>query len=221
MKQCPQCQKTYADDISYCLDDGSTLFFNVHSTYDEVPTVVLSRLNTDAKRPINQTAAWVYPVVGVMSGLIVVFAFLAALPYLTAKKEDTGETTQAKVANKNEKSVVSESETKPSPTIQTIIVEKEVPKAVSVPSPSSAAPIKQTAYSAVTVNSPRDGYLALKSEPCVAPCGTMLLKIPHGTRLSLGTCKDALEVADKRRGRWCSTSYGGYTGWVFDAFVTR
>jgi hypothetical protein len=97
------------------------------------------------------------------------------------------------------------------------------PQVVTTPiSPTPTLPtVASSAFPIVTVNSPRDHYLALKSEPCSAPCGTMLLKIPHGTRLSLGSCKDNFEVADRRRGRWCYTSYGGYTGWIFDAFVTR
>lgn len=86
----------------------------------------------------------------------------------------------------------------------------------------SSAPFEnQAADQVVTVDSPRDGYLALKSEPCIAPCGRTLFKIPHGTTLSLGTCKDNFEMADRRRGRWCYTSYAGQTGWVFDGFVTR
>jgi hypothetical protein len=218
MKQCPQCQKIYADDMIYCLDDGSTLFFNSFSNNEEIPTVISSKQRINPQPSVNQNAKWMYPLIGVMSGLIIVFAFLAALPYLTAKKEGILDTTSP---SKNEKVTTSQRESIPSPTVQTIIVEKEVPKSVSVPQPSAPPSEKQVNYPVVTVNSPRDGYLALKSEPCVAPCGTMLLKIPHGTRLSLGTCKDNLEVADRRRGRWCYTSYGGYTGWIFDAFVTR
>lgn len=71
-----------------------------------------------------------------------------------------------------------------------------------------------------TVTSPDDGFLALKSEPCVAPCGTMLLKISHGTQLSIDTCKKDFEIADKKLGRWCNTSFNGQRGWVFDAFLT-
>lgn len=130
MKHCPQCQKTYSDDTSFCLDDGSTLFSSNFSSYDETPTVISQNLHPNHQSPVSQTAKWVYPVVGVMSGLIIILGFLAVLPYLTDKKESSAETTNTKELNKNEKVTTSENVAVPSPSIQTIIVEKEVPKAV-------------------------------------------------------------------------------------------
>jgi uncharacterized protein YraI len=49
----------------------------------------------------------------------------------------------------------------------------------------------------------------------------LLVKIPHGTRITLESCKAAVEIADRRPGHWCYTSYGGVSGWIFDGFVTR
>ncbi|WP_428995635.1 SH3 domain-containing protein [Lamprobacter modestohalophilus] len=72
------------------------------------------------------------------------------------------------------------------------------------------------AYSAgnvsVTVNTPGDGFLALRSEP-TTKSGRRLVKIPHGTPIQLGTC-----LRDQG-GNWCQTSYNGLSGWVFDRYV--
>ena len=68
----------------------------------------------------------------------------------------------------------------------------------------------------VMVNTPGDGYLALRSEPS-AQRGQRLLKIPHGTMLTLGRC---VAVAGDDR-RWCRTSYAGKTGWVFERYLRR
>lgn len=66
-----------------------------------------------------------------------------------------------------------------------------------------------------TVNTPGDGFLALRSEPSTQH-GRRLLKIPHGTMLTLGRC-----VAAAGEDRWCRTSYADKTGWVFERYVLR
>ncbi|MFN2201254.1 MAG: SH3 domain-containing protein [Caldilineaceae bacterium] len=65
----------------------------------------------------------------------------------------------------------------------------------------------------VTVESPRDGFLALRSEPSVKS-GVRLAKIPHATALTLGECREAV---DKRV--WCRTSFQGKTGWIAKRYV--
>lgn len=178
-------------------------------TSGEMPTQGIPRpRNTEYPPPVttSSSSAWVFPLVGVLCGLVVVLGYFA---FFRAPSTDspvvTPKSTETREPNNNV-------ETRPTRKVETTPLPPPQP-----PPP----PVSQTAYPVVTVNSPRDGYLALKSEACIAPCGTTLFKIPHGTRLSLGTCKDNFEVADRRRGRWCYTSYGGYNGWIFDGFVTR
>jgi hypothetical protein len=67
------------------------------------------------------------------------------------------------------------------------------------------------------VNSPGDGFLALRTYPN-SETGTRILKIPHGAIISVGACLNSSRRA-KRSGRWCRASYDGYSGWVFDAFL--
>ncbi len=216
MKRCSQCGQTYPDDsFDYCLSDGALLIFadsGRSASSQETPTVIIPRppitqFQTPPPVAAASSAKWIFPVVGILCGLVVVFGFFAFFKDAPSDRNATAQTnTENREANK------------PTETPRSARVESTPVPPPPSPPPNSA---QQTDYPVVTVNSPRDGYLALKSEPCVAPCGSTLIKIPHRTRLALGTCKDYFEVADRRRGRWCYTSYGGYTGWVFDAFVTR
>lgn len=65
----------------------------------------------------------------------------------------------------------------------------------------------------VKVNTPGDGFLALRSEPS-AKRGQRLTKIPHGTYLQLATCEVNVQGET-----WCETNYHGFTGWVYQKYV--
>jgi uncharacterized protein YraI len=65
------------------------------------------------------------------------------------------------------------------------------------------------------VNSPGDGFLALRSEPSTQS-GFRVNKIPHGTELTLGEC-----ITTPTRDHWCKTHYLGKVGWVLDRYVKR
>jgi hypothetical protein len=67
------------------------------------------------------------------------------------------------------------------------------------------------------VNSPGDGFLALRTLPN-SEIGERILKIPHGSIISVGACGPVVTPV-RRSGRWCQASYNGYTGWVFDAYL--
>lgn len=218
MKRCPTCNQTFGDENAFCLDDGTPLLGNIGNEgfggfqpSGEMPTQYIPRPQNTSAHVLPNSGKWVFPVVGILCGLVVVLGFFAFFRETSSEKAVVSQQyTEPREANKN---------TESRPTRQ--VEAPPLPLQPLPPPPSPPPSVNQLAYPVVTVNSPRDGYLALKSEPCIAPCGTTLLKIPHRTRLTLGTCKNNFEVADRRRGRWCYTSHGGYTGWVFDAFVTR
>lgn len=67
------------------------------------------------------------------------------------------------------------------------------------------------------VNSPGDGFLALRSEPN-ADYGYRIVKIPHGSNVKVLSCLGGSRVGGKA-GRWCRVYYNGYTGWAFDAWL--
>lgn len=54
MTKCPQCNRTYAENFSYCLDDGTPLR---HSTYDEATLVMPPTQPTITKQPAVSTHA--------------------------------------------------------------------------------------------------------------------------------------------------------------------
>ena len=97
-------------------------------------------------------------------------------------------------------------------------------EALAPPSPKAPAPgrtEKDAAAKATQradtarVDTPGDGFLALRSEPTIRR-GKRVLKIPHGTELTLGEC-----VMRRDDGGWCRTGYQGRTGWVAEQYLVR
>lgn len=78
-------------------------------------------------------------------------------------------------------------------------------------------PKRSTTTVTARVDSPSDGFLALRSLPN-SEMGDRIFKIPHGATLAIGACGPVITPV-KRRGRWCQASYNGYEGWVFDAYL--
>src|SRR5439155_23358670 len=76
----------------------------------------------------------------------------------------------------------------------------------------------QTSTTTARVNSPADGFLALRTFPS-SDLGDRILKIPHGATITVGGCINASRVGAKP-GLWCRANYNGYSGWVFDAFLS-
>lgn len=205
MKRCQKCGREFAANYDYCLDDGTPLIsLGGYYPSDEQPTQVVNRQTP--VYPAPQQPKWIFPVIGILCGLVVALGILAfwkiSGPDTAQKNNGTQETNRPAASDRPPET--------PTPTPST-----PVP-----PPPTPRPPPRRLDNSTVRVDSPRDGYLALKEGPCTSPCRT-LLKIPHGTTLYLSGCKDAVEVADRRNGRWCSTSFDGYSGWIFDAFVVQ
>lgn len=70
------------------------------------------------------------------------------------------------------------------------------------------------------VNSPRDGFLSLRSHPSVKE-GKRLIKIPHGTAITLFDCPATPRTTvDGVPGAWCTAEYDGVRGFVFDAYLS-
>jgi hypothetical protein len=79
-------------------------------------------------------------------------------------------------------------------------------------------PVIRDSGSTAWVNSPGDGFLALRSEPN-AETGYRILKIPHGASVRVLGCRNYSERVGGRTGRWCRVSYAGYAGWAFDGWL--
>lgn len=236
MKQCPACKTTYTDDsLKFCLADGTAL----GSATDEQPTVVKTAGNKPIRVDIPSAAAEtttampaVDPAPARSSGTwikialgVVVLAMLAIgaigligaafyygfggkeketaiknptpTPTATATPDAENERLKDEVAN-----------------IQKSLDEQKKTSINTRPPRPPDQPQTMTA----TANSPEDGFLALRSQPN-AETGARITKIPHGAQILIGTCGQYLTTRRNNYGRWCTASYNGYTGWVFDAFV--
>ena len=100
---------------------------------------------------------------------------------------------------------------KPAPSLS---VPSQIPVQVLPPAaPSPKIPAVKTGR----VNSPKDGFLALRSSPN-HKTGAQVLQIPHGATVNVSGCKGYSTVGN-RQGRWCQVNYGGASGWVFDAWL--
>ena len=199
MKRCPNCNRTYGDENDYCLEDGTPLSGGgSYGPRDETPTQVVRTPVYGA--PAAPQTKWAYPVIGALCGIVIVLGFIVFF-----KDRGAGNNPQKNSSENNR------TEAQQTP-------DNKTPTPIAQGASPTLPPLKQLANSTVTVDSPRDGYLALKEGPCITPCRT-LAKIPHGTTINLGTCRENIETADRRRGHWCNTSYAGYSGWIFDAFV--
>lgn len=83
--------------------------------------------------------------------------------------------------------------------------------------PLTMPEIKTTSTTTARVNSPGDGFLALRTLPN-SEAGQRIMKIPHGAVISIGACGPVVRPV-QRAGRWCQASYNGQKGWVFDAYL--
>ena len=70
------------------------------------------------------------------------------------------------------------------------------------------------------VDSPKDGFLALRNLPNVQ-YGERIAKIPHGATINILMCSDDTVTIDTRTGHWCMISYSEQVGWVFDAWLRK
>jgi hypothetical protein len=77
-----------------------------------------------------------------------------------------------------------------------------------------------TGFVTARVNSPGDGFLALRDKPHAA-FGNRLAKIPHGATVMIENCGPLQQRLGGRVGRWCMVTWNNQTGYVFDAFLDR
>ncbi len=239
MKFCPNCKTTYSDDsLLYCLSDGTNLIampaaektiemnattnpmrFDVPSQTSD-PTVFAPRnFQPQTENSKKGISPWLIavPLIGI---LLLSVAALAG--YILLKPSETtvsNSATPAPTATPNNETAALKEELE---SLKKQIANQKTPtkndsQVRPFPNDSSTStPIIQTAR----VNSPGDGFLALRSIPD-AQNGTMLAKVPHNTNIEIIGCqKTPTQLPGKRRGRWCRTNFNGQSGWVFDAFLS-
>jgi hypothetical protein len=243
MKQCPKCGTTYSDPgLSFCLADGTVL-----EAAFEQPTIIVPASHdpppvradipqelSEAKyipRPDNERSQGSWLKIALVIGLVLIMLIGAAvvagaLIYFnkdsrTVTKNPTAQATPAntnfKAGNQN---APADGETdKLREQIANLEKRLDEQKNAATPRGDVPAPPDQpsTTSASPTVNSPGDGFLALRSLPS-SDAGERVLKIPNGARVSISGCLPRTHVENKT-GRWCKASYNGYSGWLFDAWL--
>ncbi len=230
MRVCPRCRNTYTDDtLIYCLADGTLL----ERPDDDQPTVVrTSVLTAEPTHVLPRKAAettssgssgiafkvllalgvlMVIGVIGVVGALVAYYSIGGSRQTSSEYPTPQSTTTPFPTPDQNEelKEKIAELERK--------LAEKEDEDVPLDPSDFQIdIPMTRDTRTG-TVDSPNDGFLALRSLPS-SEIGTRLTKIPHGATVTIGICGPVVAPV-KRKGRWCQASYGGYNGWIFDAYI--
>ena len=234
MKQCPTCRTTYTDEtLRFCLADGGVLF----DLGTEAETVARHGVRIDVGPPSyatipaagEQSRAKSSPVLKIVVAVLVL-GFLGLLGLGVAGAifyfNSGGKTPVAVVSPTPTPSSTPTRTPSPSPTPdedqqleeEMANLKKQLEDALN-PSPTKTPPgFSSDGQPTARVNSPADGFLALRSEPD-AETGERLAQIPHGSVVTLENCEKEKVKIGNRSGRWCMVTYEDQTGWVFDAWL--
>jgi hypothetical protein len=235
MKRCPQCNSTYSDEtLKFCLSDGAPLVEpEVEGQKTEAFSSVERReMRIDIGKDEKETVAIETPAMvtrneqkkkgfggfflGFLASILVVVLIgsgAAAIYFLVFpdKTNDVVTNTATPTPDPDVEALKKRVEE-----LQGKVDEKDKKKETRKDTPTSTPTLPA---GTVTVNSPSDGFLALRTVPN-HKTGQRIAKIPHGSKISIAGCQKRIKIG-KRTGRWCRTSYGGKSGWIFDAWVRR
>ena len=234
MKQCPVCKTTYTDEtLKFCLSDGAALAsvpdaektiamsfgsrpVQMNIPPDSVPTVYPPvNLTQPAKKGIS-------PVIAVILGLLlllVIICFAGFASYIWLKPTNN-------VTSITNNSVTPTPTTAPKSEVNNVELkeklanlEKQIADQKNKKAGNSTDTFStpKTSEKTARVNSPGDGFLALRSEPN-SETGYRIAKIPHGAAVTVLGCPKSSNIG-KMSGHWCQVSYNGQSGWAFDAFM--
>ena len=224
MKQCPTCRNTYTDEtLRYCLADGATLT----EVESEKETVVRSGVRVDIPstaesipvRPTTASAKRGSPVLKIVLAIVllgvlgvVIVAAAGVIYYLNMQKGRV-------VASSPTPSPISTNDPEKERLEKELAnLQKQLAENTK-PSPSKTPPgFESDELPTARVNSPSDGFLALRSEPNTE-YGERLAQIPHGSLVTVVSCEPESVKIGSRTGRWCLVTYRTNAGWVFDAWL--
>lgn len=231
MKQCPACRTTYTDDtLQYCLADGSTLV----AADTEAETIVRHGVRVDIEQPRSKTQPTQFIPTspgrgssGTVLKVVIAILVLGLLGLLVAG----GAGAIYYFSSSGTSISVATPTPKPSPTSSPTIdpekerlqkelanLQRQIDEDKRAEATKTPPVFESDEFPTARVNSPNDGFLALRSEPD-AEKGERLAQIPHGTVVTLENCEKEKVKIGNRTGRWCMVTYRGTTGWVFDAWL--
>jgi len=227
MRTCPRCGTTYTDDgLRYCLSDGAELGAPVAS--GARPTEVYSGAETEQATQLRPPLAPVPPSGGSSNGLLKVLIAVALVAVLAlagiAALGGFGAIYYFAGGGDGSPSPSPSRSMSPTPDAEKERLEEELANlrrkvdeqksnsADDLPFPDDA--VLKTA----TVNSPRDGFLAIRSQPS-EDYGERLAKVPHGSDVLVTSCLERQVQVAGRSGRWCLVVWEDHAGWAFDGFL--
>jgi SH3 domain-containing protein len=231
MKQCPACGTTYTDDtLSFCLADGSPL-----NTTGEQPTVLKSPVRVDVASPEPRTVVipgdaaerrkyspvWIKAVFAVVIlGILGIAALglLGGIFYFGTGNNERTITVQSPTPDIKPTSTPDKEKERLSDELANVQKKIDDQKKSGVNTSPFPANDKRASRVKAKVDSPNDGFLALRNIPD-ADRGIRIAKVPHGSEVELNNCEKTQVTISGRTGRWCQVEYGGQTGWVFDAWL--
>lgn len=210
MKQCSSCKTTYTDDsLRFCLADGASLDY-----VSETETLVSATAGRQMRFDLTGEQATVvspprsqpsYPsepqkkgasamLVSVIAILVLVILILGGFMALQYLKEDGNVKAVNSSAPANTNAPTPDDETA---TLRNQITDlkRRMDQQKNPPSVANTqADLGLIDGRIVTVNSPGDGFLALRSAPS-SETGSRLAKIPHGTAFTIGACREYIITA--------------------------
>lgn len=235
MKQCPNCKTTYADDsLQFCLNDGANLIvvpdaaqtvqmsfanepMRISIPPDSAPTIFPPQMPPSQNQPVKKAIGLI------VAGVIALFLFLMiagiagfVFYYRSGNDNPIAAASPPSVAPKNSPTAAPDDETAKLREEMANLKKQLEDQKTQKPDMPITAPPNQNGKTA-RANSPRDGFLALRTQPD-SETGTRIAKIPHGATLTVLGCPKASNVG-KMAGRWCQVVYNGQSGWAFDAFM--
>ncbi|HTK26984.1 MAG TPA: SH3 domain-containing protein [Pyrinomonadaceae bacterium] len=239
MKQCPVCKTTYTDDtLRYCLADGTALDEGPLSQETVFPAPDRGAVRVPVERESRESFQPSPPIASSPSGssgkgfkiflavsiVIILFAGAAVVAGLilynnlnTRVTNANGAKSPTPIPTVSVSPTVDAEKQKLQDELANLQKKLEQQKNANIVSPP-AAPTPNKGNPTAQVNSPGDGFLALRSEPD-AEYGERIAKIPHGATVELNNCERSKVTIGGRTGRWCQVTYQGQTGYVFDAFL--
>jgi hypothetical protein len=113
MKRCPNCEHAFDDDYDFCLDDGTPLVLDSvqrgfggfkspgEMTTQFIPHPQISQYQTPQVIAAH-SSKWVFPLVGILCGLVVIFGFFAFFKESSSDKPAVAQkNTEVGESNKN------------------------------------------------------------------------------------------------------------------------
>ncbi len=239
MKQCPTCRTTYTDEtLRYCLADGGILIDVVTETEMAARQGVRADVPPPSYRTIGvageQGAARGNLALKIVAAVLILgFLGLVGLGaagaffYMNSGETKVAVSSPTPAATQVPRpSPAASPSMSPTPDSDEERLEQELANLQKQLEDALSPETSRTPLSTVgsdgsptaRVNSPSDGFLALRSEPD-AETGARLAQIPHGSVVALENCEKEKVKIGNRTGRWCMVTYRGQTGWAFDAFL--